>query len=249
MNIRPDKSGSLENSRKKWCAYRGNNGYSNEDYYQQHSGIKYGNFSINRKIWCHYHNSTSHSNDECYHQRGSKFENSSSVDGKISGKQKTFIANSDPTGCDAKFCCNCKREDSSKENNDESCSPSPGIGFTFVACRLPLLLKQADGFQPLMHSGSFKHFIDPELIRGVESMVLKYTKKEPPMEITSQSILVIVVRGTDDVLRKVKLPIVLVPGFKRNLFSRLAAAQKGAKTIIEKNESSLDLGLFRIQLT
>ena len=54
---------------------------------------------------------------------------------------------------------------------------------------------------------------------------------------------------TDDVLRTVKLPIVLVPGWKRNLFSSLAAAQKGVKTIVEKNGSSLDLGPFGVQLT
>ena len=48
---------------------------------------------------------------------------------------------------------------------------------------------------------------------------------------TAQGILLIVVHGTDDVLRAVKLLIVLVPDLKRNLFSASAAAQKGVKTI------------------
>ena len=61
-----------------------------------------------------------------------------------------------------------------------------------------------------MDSGLSKHFIDPELIRGVESRILKYTRMESPMEVratgdqvlygTAQGILLVVVRGTDDAL-------------------------------------------------
>ena len=57
------------------------------------------------------------------------------------------------------------------------------------------------------------------------------------------------VGGTDDVLRKVELPVVLVPGLTRNLFSSAAAAQKGVKTVITKSASHLDLGSFSFQLT
>ena len=109
-----------------------------------------------------------------------------------------------------------------------------------------------------MGPGSSKHFIDPKLIHGVESRMLEYTRIEPPMEIrvagdnmlhsTAQGILLVVVRDADDVLRKVKLPNVLVPGLKKIIFSSLAAAQKGVKTVIEKNGSFLDLGLF-VQFT
>ena len=41
----------------------------------------------------------------------------------------------------------------------------------------------------------------------------------------------------------------LVSGLKSNLFSSLAAATKGVRTILEKNDSSLDLGPFEVQLT
>ena len=81
--------------------------------------------------------------------------------------------------------------------------------------------------------------------------MLEYTTVEPPKEIraagdnvlhgTAQGILLVVARGTDDVLTTVKLPVVLVPGLKRNLFSTSDAAQKGVKKIIEKTGSSLDL--------
>ena len=137
-------------------------------------------------------------------------------------------------------------------------SPPSGIQFAFAACHLPLS-QQVEGFQFLVDSGSSKHFGDPELIRGVESGMLEYTRIEPPMEIraagdnvlrgTAQGILPVIVCGTDDVLRTVKLPIVLEPGLKRNLSSISAVAQKGVKISIEKNGSSLDLGVFSIQLT
>ena len=66
----------------------------------------------------------------------------------------------------------------------------------------------------------------------------------------AQGILLIVVRGTDDVLRTVKLHIiVLVPGSKRNLISSSAAAKKGGTTVIENNGSSLDLAAFSVHLT
>ena len=100
---------------------------------------------------------------------------------------------------------------------------------------------EAESVQLLVDSGSSKHFIDPELIRGVESIMLEYTRIEPPKEIpvagdnvlrgTAQGILLIVLRGTDDVLRTVILSIKLVPGLKINLFSSSAAAQKGVKTM------------------
>ena len=75
------------------------------------------------------------------------------------------------TGCEVKFCCNCKEENNSYESNDESYSPPPETGFTFTACRLPLS-QPADGFQLLVYSGSSKHFINPELVHEKESRML-----------------------------------------------------------------------------
>ena len=59
-----------------------------------------------------------------------------------------------------------------------------------------------------MDSDLSKYFIDPELIRGVESIILKHTRMESPMVRatgdnvlygTAQGILLVVVRGTADV--------------------------------------------------
>ena len=84
--------------------------------------------------------------------------------------------------------------------------------------------------------------------------MLEYTKTEPTIGIRAasdnvlhgavQGTLLVVVRGTDDVLRKVKLPIVLVaPGLKINLFSSSAAAQKYVKTVIAKMSRPSTLNL------
>ena len=108
----------------------------------------------------------------------------------------------------------------------------------------------------LVDSGSSKHLVDPKLIHRVESRMQDYTKINPPMEIEAaghnnlfgiaQGTLLVVVRDTQDVCRTVKLPIVLVPGLGRNLFSTVSAAQKGVKSIFTKAGSIVDLGLFSI---
>ena len=112
----------------------------------------------------------------------------------------------------------------------------------------------------LVDSGSSKHFVDPKLVHGVESTKQVYNPIDPPMEIKAaghntlfdiaQGTLLVVACDTQDICRTVKLPIVLVPGLGRNLFSTAMAAQKGVKTIITKKAGSIvDLGLFSIQLT
>lgn len=97
-------------------------------------------------------------------------------------------------------------------SDEESYSLPPGIGFTFTAYYLPPS-QQVDGFQFLVNSGSSKHLIDSELIHGVKSRMLEYTRTESPTVIRAgrdnvlrgiaQGILLLVVRGTDDVLRTV----------------------------------------------
>ena len=51
---------------------------------------------------------------------------------------------------------------------------------------------------------------------------------------TAQGILLVVVRGTDDVMKKVKLPIVLVPSLKRNLFPPCPYVKKMSKQLLKK---------------
>ena len=193
---------------------------------------------------------------QCYHQRhGCR---NSSTESKRT-KDETFVADiNNVTGCD-KCHFNGKVEIKTTEDDKPNNAP-PGIGFSFAMCHPPLS-QEADGFQLLVDSGSSKHFIDPELIHGVKSRMQEFTRLEPLMNITTagnnvlrgttQGMLLVVVRGTDDALRTVKLPITLVPGLKIKIYSpvRLQQRKKGVKTIIEQKGSSLDLGAFSVQLT
>ena len=120
--------------------------------------------------WRTYHKSRSYSDDDCYHERNSS-RNSSTENG--STNYETFITDNPVTGCD-KYSCKSKIETKSTEVDDELNTP-PGIGFSFAMCHLSLS-QDTDDFQLLVDSESSKYFIDPELIRGVESRRLETTR-------------------------------------------------------------------------
>ena len=195
----------MENGKRKWCSYGRTNGHLNKDCYQQQS--ESGNLE-NKKIWrIHHKESENHSDGDCCHQRNGS---GNSTAGSKSTKYENFITDSTVTGCDK---CSCKSKVTHKctEIGDESNTP-PDIGFSFTMCHLPLS-QEADGFQLLVTSGSSKHFVGPELIRGIESRMLTYTRTDSPMKIravgnnvlrgTVQSILLVVVSSTDNVLETV----------------------------------------------
>ena len=127
------------------------------------------------------------------------------------------------TGCD-KCSYNGKVESESTEIDDEPNNSPPDIGFSFAMCHPPYLKK--------------------------------LTRIQPPMEITAvgnnvvrgtvQGILLVVVRGTDDASRTVKLPIVPISELKQNLFLSLVAVKKAVKTIIEQRArlSILETSVF-----
>ena len=204
-----------------------------------------------QKEWCSLHNGTNHSNQKCFQQRSSsKYKGS---DGRNS-EHETYVVDSTAVGCKSCCCSNGKVAKKSNEESEVEYSPPPGIGFSFACCHPPLS-HRADGFQILVDSGSSKHFVDPKLVHRVESRMQDFTQVSPPMEIKAaghntllaiaQGTLLVVVRDKQDICSTVQLPIVLVPGLGRNLFSAAMAAQKGVKTIITKAGSIVDLGLFQ----
>ena len=252
-----EKSGNHERE-KKWCSYHQTSSHSDKHCYHQmrkSEKIKNGR----QKKWCSLHNSTSRSDQECFQQKSSsKCKDTPTVDGTNSEQRETYVVDSAIVGCKSCCCSNSKIAKQSNEESEVEYSPPPGTGFSFACCHPPLS-HQADGFQMLVDSGSSKHFIDPKIVHRVESRMRDYTQISPPMEIksaghsilfgTAQGNLLVVVRDTQDVCRPVKLPIALVPGLGRNLFSTALAAQQGVKTIFTKAGSIVDLGLFSIQLT
>ena len=65
---------------------------------------------------------------------------------------------------------------------------------------------------------------------------------------TAQGSLLVLVHDANNIYRKVKLPVVLVPGLKSVFFKR-SSCPKCIKTVIAKNRSHLDLGQCFVQLT
>ncbi|CAN0458149.1 unnamed protein product, partial [Ascophyllum nodosum] len=255
---RDHQMGRTENHEreKKWCSYHQTSSHSDKQC--SHQMEKTGKIKNGRqKKWCSLHNSTNHSNQECFQQRSNS--NCMDSDGRTSRKDETFVVDSTSEGCKSCGYSNGKIAKKSADESEVEYSPPPGIGFSFACCHPPLS-QRADGFQMLVDSGSSKHFVDPELVHRVGSRMQNYTNISPPMEIKAAghntllgiaqgTLLVVVVRDTQGICRTVKLPIVLVPGLGRNLFSTAMAAQTGVKTIITKAGSIVDLGLFSIQLS
>ena len=171
-----------------------------------------------------------------YYQRNSK---RSSPANSARTADETFVVDSTVSGCE-KYSCNIKVKNKCTEIDNESNTP-PDIGFSFDMCHPPLS-QEADGFQLLVDSRSLKYFIDPESIRSMESRTLEYTRMQPPVEIraaggnvlpcTAQGIFTSRSKRYRRRLEDRQISVVLVPGLKKNIFSSLASAQKGFKTII-----------------
>ena len=160
----------------------------------------------------------------------------------------SYVVDSTAMGCKSCCCSNGKVATKSNEESEVKYSPPPGVGLSFTCCHPPLS-HQTDGFQMLVDSGSSKYFVDPKLVHGVESTMEIKAAGHNTLFGIAQGTLLVEVRGTQDIFRTVKLPIVLVPGLGRIFFSTAMAAQKGVKTVITKAGSIVDLGLFSIQLT
>ena len=158
-----DNTSNVKKGTRKWCSYHHSNGHPNEKCYQQQ---QWG------KRWCTYHKNGNHSDDQCYHQINDS--RNSPADSKNTKYEKSVADSDNVTGCDI---CTCNGKVESKSTgDDEPNNTPPDIGFNVAMCH-PLLSQKADGFQLLVDARSPKHFIDPELIRGVESTMLEYTRK------------------------------------------------------------------------
>ena len=116
--------------------------------------------------------------------------------------------------------------------------------------------------------GAFIHFIDNQLLPGIELKMNHYVHLNPPATINvagnhrlygvGQGILVVQMLhhlGSKHSVQlhhlgsqhSVQLPVTIVPGLGRHLFSEGPAAIKGVNMIIAKN-SYLDVGVFTVPL-
>ena len=92
-----------------------------------------------------------------------------------------------------------------------------------------------------MDSGSSGHFLDSQLLPGIDQHMVEYTKLDPPMNIltagrhllygTAKGVLNTIAVDSEGNEHCVKLPAVIVPGLGKHLFSPVEALLRGASTI------------------
>ena len=136
-------------------------------------------------------------------------------------------------------------------------SPSVGIGHSFIAAPPIKIAAQPVDFSMTADSGAFSHFIDNQLLPGIEHNMNHYVQLDPPVIIdvarnhrlygVGQGVLVVQMLNHIGSKHSVQLPITIVPGLGRHLFSGGSAAARGV-TMIIATQSYLDTGAFAIPL-
>ena len=108
-------------------------------------------------------------------------------------------------------------------------------------------------------SGTSSHIIDNQLLHGIEQKMINCVHLNPPpvtMNVAGhqrifgvgKGVLVANVVDHEGSRHPVRLPVTILPGLGRHLFSGGTAAAKGVNMVIE-NRSYLDLGDFRVSTT
>ena len=124
-------------------------------------------------------------------------------------------------------------------------SPPVGIGYSFIAAPPIKIATQPIEFTVTADSGASSHFIDNQLLPGIELKINHYVHLNPPVTINvagnhrlygvGQGVLVVQVLDHLGAKHSVQLPVTIVPGPSRHLFSRGSAAMKGVNMTIAKN--------------
>ena len=136
-------------------------------------------------------------------------------------------------------------------------SPPVCIGYFFIAAPPIKIAAQPVDFSMTADSGASSHFIDNQLLPGIEHKMNHYVQLDPPgiINAAGNHRLYGVVRGvlfvqvSDHIESKhsVQLPVTVVPGLARHLFSGGSAATRGV-TMIIATKSYLGMGAFAIPL-
>ena len=134
-------------------------------------------------------------------------------------------------------------------------SPRTGIDYSFIATPSIKIAAQPVDFSMTADSGASRHFIDNQLLPGIELKMNHYVQLDPPVAINvtgnhrlygvGQGVLVVRVLDRIGSKHSVQLPITMVPGLGKHLFSGGSAATSGANMIIATN-SYLDMGAFTV---
>ena len=138
-----------------------------------------------------------------------------------------------------------------------SCPSSPpvGIGYSFIAAPPIKIAAQPVDFSMTADSGASSRFIDNQLLPGIEHKMNHYVQLDPPVIINvagnhrlygvGQGILVVQMLDHIGSKHSVQLPVTIVSGLDRYLFSGGSAAARGV-TMIIATQSYLHMGAFAI---
>ena len=135
--------------------------------------------------------------------------------------------------------------------------PPAGLGYSFIAAFPINIAAQPVDFSMTADSGASSHFIDNQLLPVIEHKMNHYVQLDPPVIINvagnhrlygdDQGVLVVQVLDHIGSKHSVQLPVTIVPGLGRDLFSRVSADARGV-TMIIATQSYLDMGDFAIPL-
>ena len=131
-------------------------------------------------------------------------------------------------------------------------SPQQGIGYSLIAASSD---KSDVNFTMTADSGASSHFVDNQLITGIEQRMLSYVHREPSVTINvagghrlsgvGKAILIVHVEDQQGIEHPVQLPVTMVPGLGRHLFSGGTAATKGVSMVIAARYY-LDMETFKV---
>ena len=134
-------------------------------------------------------------------------------------------------------------------------SPLVGIGYSFIAAPQIYIAAQPVELSMTADSGDSSHFIDNQLLPGIEHKMNHYVQLDPPVTLNvaanhrllavGQGVLFVQVLDHIGSKHSVQLPVTVVPGLGRHLFSGRSAATRGV-TMIIATKSYLDMGAFAL---
>ena len=231
------------------------------------------NDKTGKKKWCSFRKSTHHDDSECRAQKDGKSAPSSSEE-QQQGKTRFANTAAEESSSDSvstkdiakvfkhigmSLQAHGKDSRSSSDQDDDNQKP---MGFSFTATEEDEALfmsRTTDHayFSMIVDSGASDHYIDDKLVPGITSMMRNYRKLIPARDITTAGLhklygtatgeIRVEVTDSDGETKTARLPITIVPGIGRNLFSPGTALLKGVKTVIS-DYSRLEKGNTRFPL-
>ena len=137
-----------------------------------------------------------------------------------------------------------KDSTTSDQDNEEENPKAMGFSFTAVdrAEQVLFTVGDSDNFSMMVDSGASDHYVDDKLVPWIKSKMINLQEINPAREITTAGMHTLYGTATGDIVCKVadsdgkertaNIPIVIVPGIGKHLFSSGSAKSRGIKTVI-----------------